>query len=138
MPWAPGTWGSAAGLLVGWFAGGRLPHPAWLLLVLAATFMASAVICTQAERELAQHDPGSVVLDEAWAMAAIIMILPWMRASGLLLFAAFLLFRGLDMIKPWPLQQLARLPGGWGIMADDLGAAAYAILILLACAKLTS
>jgi phosphatidylglycerophosphatase A len=56
----------------------------------------------------------------------VVVLLPW---AGWL--AAFLLFRGFDIVKPPPLKRLATLPAGWGIMADDLGAAVYSVFVLL-------
>lgn len=126
---APGTLGSAVGVFVG-AAAARIVPPPLSLAWLAVTFVASAFICTQAERALGQRDPRAVILDEVWAMAAVIMALPWIAASPWRLMAGFLLFRYVDIAKPPPLRRLERLPGGWGIMADDLGAGAYTVLIL--------
>ena len=117
------------GLLVGVLAVRMAGQPVGLLL-LVGTFVGCALICTQAERHLAQHDPPSVILDEVWGMAALPVALPSIASSALLLLASFLLFRLFDIVKPPPLKRLARCPAGWGIMADDLGAAAYTILIL--------
>ncbi|MBI3021457.1 MAG: phosphatidylglycerophosphatase A [Candidatus Omnitrophica bacterium] len=139
MRWAPGTWGSLVGLLGGiatlrWF-----DWPLWALPVsLAVKFVICALICTVAERALGIHDAPAIILDEAWAMAAIVISVPRAAASWPLLLAAFVLFRAFDIVKPFPLKRLARLPSGWGIMADDLGAAAYAVAILLAAHHLIS
>ena len=128
-PWAPGTWGSAVGLLLGLLAV-RIISPPLAVLVLALTFLVGVSCCARAERSLDRHDPPAVVLDEAWGMAAILMTLPWTTRSAPWCLAAFLLFRVFDIVKPPPLKRLANLPGGWGIMADDLGAAAYTVLLL--------
>jgi len=125
----PGTWGSVVGLVLGWLAARTLsPALGWLLLVL--TFAGCAHISARAERELAQHDPPTVILDEVWGMAAVIIALPWSAGSWGWLLAALVLFRVFDIAKPPPLRHLAALPGGWGIMADDAGAAAYTILVI--------
>src|SRR3989338_7063507 len=80
LPKAPGTAGSAVGLLLG-SLGARWGHP-WLAAGLSAlTFVACVEICTRAERELAQHDPPSVVLDEVWGMAVVLWWLPSLCAS---------------------------------------------------------
>jgi phosphatidylglycerophosphatase A len=55
------------------------------------------------------------------------MALPFTPAVAL---AGFLLFRLMDVVKPWPARDLERLPGGWGIMADDAAAGLYAQLVL--------
>ena len=105
----------------------QAPLSTFLLVV---TFVVCALLCTRAEQALGQHDPSAVIVDEVWAMAAIIVVFPALSSSWVLLVVAFLLFRTFDIAKPFPLDVLARLPGGWGIIADDLGAAVYAILVL--------
>ncbi len=129
VPWAPGTWGSLVGLLLGILEVRVLKHPVSLLLFLGS-FVIAALICAQAERALRRHDPPMVILDEVWAMWAIIVVLPWVTVSWSRLLIALLLFRLFDITKPAPLKHLARLPSGLGIMADDLGAAMYTVLIL--------
>jgi phosphatidylglycerophosphatase A len=126
---APGSWGSAVGLLLGALAARLLP-PLQGSLLLGVTFVAAAYACEAAERRLQEHDPGSVILDEVWGMAAVVWCEPWLADSWSLMVAGYLLFRVLDVAKPPPLRLLATLPRGWGIMADDFGAAAYSVLIL--------
>ena len=131
FPWAPGTWGSLAGLFLGMMIA-RLLNPScvWAALLLALTLPVCAVVCTAAEQALDQHDAPAIILDEVWAMASIVMMLPWTLSSWRSLVAVFLLFRLFDIIKPWPLKRLAQLSGGWGVMMDDVGAAGYAMSIL--------
>ena len=135
VSWAPGTWGSAVGLVLGLLCVRILSWSA-ALIALPLSFVIGAFICSHAERALAQHDPPAVILDEVWGMAAVILILPWITFSWALLVMAFLLFRAFDIIKPPPVKRLARLQGGWGIMADDAGAAAYTALVLILVAWL--
>ncbi len=132
VPWAPGSWGSAVGVLAGLLAV-RTVSPILLMPLLAVSFTVCALICSHAERYLERHDPPIVILDEVWGMATIIMVRPSLAVSWTWLLAAFLFFRVFDIVKPPPLRQLAALPAGWGIMADDAGAAAYAwgLLVLL-------
>ena len=135
LPVAPGTWGSLVGVMLG-ILGARLASPegghpsGWGVALLVATFIIGAVVCTHAERHLGQPDPPAIILDEVWGMAAVIVVLPWTAGSWPFLLVAFLLFRVFDVAKPPPLRHLARLPTGWGIMADDLGAACYAMVLL--------
>ena len=129
IPWAPGTWGSLVGLLLGMFVVRILQwavHP----VAIIASFVGCALICTMAERALHRHDPSEVILDEVWGMWVIVVVLPWITVSFLKLLIAFLLFRLFDVAKPAPLRHLERLPAGLGIMADDLGAAVYSIIML--------
>lgn len=129
IPWAPGTWGSAVGLILGWVMIRALPV-VYVGPVLVISFVVGALVCTSAERALHRHDPPAVILDEVWGMLFVVALLPWTIASSARLLMAFLLFRAFDITKPPPLKRLARWPGGWGIMADDLGAAVYASCIL--------
>ena len=127
---AAGTWGSGIGLLIG-LAGIDVWRTPPLLLLLLVTFPLCALICTGAERHLDQRDPPSVILDEVWAMAMVLIVQARViGGSGRMVFLAFLLFRLFDILEPIPLKRLALLPRGWGIMAYDHGAAAYTCAIL--------
>ena len=127
---APGTWGSGVGLVVGLALVETCPTSfLWFLIII--TFPCCALICSQAERYFDRHDPPPVILDEVWAMATVLMVLAGLiGSSSRVVVLAFLLFRLFDILKPPPLQRLARLPRGWGIMADDAGAAVYTCAIL--------
>src|SRR5437016_1137973 len=126
----PGTYASAITVLL-WWALSRFIASAWLI---PAAVIASVAITllgippsTTVARESGQKDPGFVVIDEvAGQMIALIGApLAWKY-----LLAGFILFRGFDIIKPFPLRRLERLPGGTGIMMDDVGAGVYALLLL--------
>lgn len=119
-PIAPGTFGSAAGLVLWWF----LPH--------ATTVQASSIILlfaigcwagSIAERHFGRTDPGQVVIDEVVGVLITMFLNPVSWKSGI---AGFLLFRVMDVIKPFPSNRLERLHGGVGVMADDAMAAVYA------------
>ena len=130
MPIAPGTFASLAVVLLYRAGLHRLP-PAALGLIVAAVFFACAAASTRYARQLGLVDPGRIVVDEvAGQLVALFALGPDWR----LLISAFLLFRFFDIIKPWPIRRLERLPGGWGIMADDIaaGVAAAAALRLIA------
>jgi len=127
----PGTAGSLAALVMAWplvhYAGWQ---PLWFLLPVAALtgpgiWAAGVTAC-----ESQQKDPQFVVVDEvlgqwlALAGARSLNLKSWI--------AAFLLFRLFDIWKPMPVRQLEALPGGTGIVADDLMAGIYAALVLFA------
>ena len=123
-PFAPGTFGSAAGLLL-WAA---LPqsaaaHGAAIVLIFAAGVWSASI----AEQHLRATDPAPVVIDEVMGMLVTLFMIPvgWRGAA-----AGFVLFRVFDVIKPPPANRLERLHGGLGIMADDFMAAVYANLLL--------
>jgi len=114
---------------------GAAPTPARLLVTLALIAAASAGTVWAGGRCERRYgsDPHCVVLDEVAGMLASALLVPWDAAH---LAAAFLLFRALDVVKPPPAYQLQSLPAGWGILADDLAAGLYALLLLLAAAAL--
>jgi phosphatidylglycerophosphatase A len=129
-PVAPGTAGSAAAVLIAMALArwGGL-SPVHFALMGAALFLPAVWAAGKAEEAFARKDPGQVVVDEVlgqWiALAGARTLVPesWL--------AAFLLFRIFDIWKPWPVRRLERLPGGWGINADDAMAGVYAALVLL-------
>jgi phosphatidylglycerophosphatase A len=124
-PKAPGTAGSAVGLLL-WLA---IPNTLWLQVVsIAVVSIAGIWARTVAEEHFGPRDPGQVVVDEVAGMMVTMLLNPLAGAGWML--AAFLLFRTADIVKPFPVNRLERLPGGFGIMADDLLAGVYANLAL--------
>jgi phosphatidylglycerophosphatase A len=123
-PFAPGTVGSLVGLL----AWALLPRTAVAQgMVIGFLFVAGAWAASVAERHFRATDPGPVVVDELMGMLVTLFLNPvgWTGALG-----GFLLFRVLDVVKPFPAGRLERLHGGIGIMADDLMSAIYANLML--------
>jgi phosphatidylglycerophosphatase A len=128
-PIAPGTWGSIPGVVAFW----GLEHVGpWVAAAGAALAAAVGVWAAgRAEGLFGEKDPGRVVIDEVAGQMVTLLFLP---AQPLVLFAGFLLFRVLDVVKPWPARALEALPGGSGIMADDLMVGVYGNLILHALA----
>jgi phosphatidylglycerophosphatase A len=125
-PVAPGTWGSLPGLAFAW--GLERLAGLWAVLAGAAFFAGAGVWAAgRAEALLGEKDPGRVVVDE---IAGQMVALLFFRPTARLLLFAFVLFRILDVVKPWPARRLEDLPGGSGIMADDLMVGLYANLIL--------
>lgn len=123
-PIAPGTVASFIALLVVW----ALPFsPLGLALTLLLVVAIGGWAAGRVERLLATKDPGRVVIDEVAGMLLSVVALP--RSFGLLL-AAFLLFRLLDILKPFPIRQSESLPGGLAIMLDDLIAGAFTLALL--------
>jgi len=124
VPFAPGTFGSAAGLLV-WtvLPQSAAAHGAAIVLIFAVGVWSGGVV----ERHLRATDPGSVVIDEVMGMLVTLFMIP---ASWSGVAAGFVLFRVFDVIKPPPANRLERLRGGAGIMADDFMAGVYANLAL--------
>jgi phosphatidylglycerophosphatase A len=124
IPVAPGTFGSAVGLLV-WAAVG--PSALAQAVAIAVLFAVGSWSGDVAEHHFGSTDPRYVVIDEVMGMMITLFMNPvgWPGAWG-----AFLLFRLFDVIKPYPANRLERLSGGVGVMADDGMAAIYANLTL--------
>lgn len=125
----PGTWGSIAAAFL-WIATAWWFHPSqngMLLALLAGIAMAILLgvpAATIAERESGSTDPGFVVIDEVAGQWIALLFCPPDWAHGLV---ALVLFRLLDITKPFPARQLERLPAGWGIVFDDVAAGLYAL-----------
>ena len=128
FPVAPGTIGSAGGLviyLLVWWSGSRAVE----LGLIAVLFAAGVWAGTTAERYFGGIDPGPVVIDEVVGMLITLAFIP-VGVSGAI--AGFVLFRIFDVIKPYPAGRLESLHGGLGVMADDAMAAIYANVALRA------
>ena len=126
-PFAPGTFGSAVGLLAWWL----LPaSPIVQGSAIVAVFALGVWSAGVAERHFTQTDPSYVVIDEVVGMLITLCLNPvgWAGALG-----GFLLFRMFDVIKPYPANRLEGLHGGMGVMADDAMAGVYANLALRGC-----
>ena len=129
VPGAPGTLASGVAILA--YAG-----MLWALDARAASAACAAVALFfalvtvlaggRAEQDCGQRDPGWIVSDEVAGQMLAVMLASW--PVGVL--AAFAGFRLLDIAKPFPIRRLERLPGGWGILADDL-AAGLVVLVAL-------
>ena len=127
LPIAPGTWGSLAGLLLlgglRW-AGVSAAGEAAVLVGLLIVGIWSADVTGRA---MGDEDPGPVVLDEVVGM---LLTLLWIPLSWPAAVLGFLLFRLFDIIKPFPARQCERLPGGWGVMLDDVMAGVYGWVVM--------
>jgi phosphatidylglycerophosphatase A len=124
VPVAPGTFGSAAGVVV--FALTRSTGSTTIEgIAIAILFAVGVWSAGVAENHFGGVDPGPVVIDEVVGMLITLALVP-VNAFGAL--AGFLIFRVFDVIKPWPSARFESLPGGLGIMADDAMAAVYSNL----------
>jgi phosphatidylglycerophosphatase A len=127
-PKAPGTVGTLVAFPLYWLLADNPFYWVWIGVFLAVGVWA----CEVTGRDLGVHDHGGMVWDE---IAAFLMVLPFAPAGWLGAVLAFALFRLFDIWKPFPINWLdARVPGGFGVMLDDMLAAAYAIVCLLGSA----
>lgn len=125
-PLAPGTVGTLAALPFAWLWSGLSPVGGLVVLLLAVP--CGAYVCDRAEATGGAHDPGWIVCDE---MVGFWVAVAWLPPRWGTYLAAFVLFRTFDILKPPPAGWIDRhLPGGWGILLDDVVAGVYARLVL--------
>ncbi|MEX2270902.1 MAG: phosphatidylglycerophosphatase A [Vicinamibacterales bacterium] len=125
-PIAPGTFGSAAGLALFYLL--RATGIPWIEpVVIVGLFAIGSWAGNAAERYFGGIDPAPVVIDEVLGMLVTLMFVPVTWAGALF---AFLVFRVLDVVKPWPARQMESLHGGVGVMADDAMAAVYGNIVM--------
>ncbi len=147
IPIAPGTWGSAVGLLL-YLALGRVAMRVFdyfvargldlsvqqfqavlTTVLLLAIFLVAFVgtwAATRAEKLLGKKDPGAVVVDEVAGQLIAFLFVPWISTGRWTVVAGFIAFRLFDIWKPYPVRRLEGLGGGLGIVADDMLAGFYA------------
>ena len=116
IPFASGTFATLAAVPV-YLAGELTVGPPAILALLIFFTVAGVAAAGVMQTRLGYHDPSEVVVDE---VAGFLLTMLYVPASPWTLAAGFLLFRAFDVIKPWPASAAEKLPGGWGIMADDL------------------
>lgn len=126
----PGTWGSAAAVVIWavvsrWTPVGCQPY---VVTALAAVAVAIGIpAATRMCRACNLKDPSFVVIDEVAGQLITFIAIPVSWKSLLL---GFILFRAFDIVKPFPVRRLERLPEGVGIVVDDVGAGIYALLLM--------
>ncbi|HXG83072.1 MAG TPA: phosphatidylglycerophosphatase A [Pyrinomonadaceae bacterium] len=143
IPLAPGTWGSAVGVLIyllfarieagssayflsnGWL---DAQITAWLHVFNLTIFLLFCLLgiwaSGRATRVFQDKDPQKVVVDEVIGQLIVFLFVPF-DVSWKLVFAGFLLFRLFDIWKPYPIDSLQNLPAGIGVCADDIVAGVY-------------
>jgi phosphatidylglycerophosphatase A len=128
FPVAPGTFASLIMALLYLWVFGRMNLVAYLGMVVAI-FAIGVVAATSYARQLGQKDPRPVVIDEVCGQLIALILVPptWLNIA-----LGFFLFRVFDIVKPFPIRKLERLSWGWGIVADDVLAGAYAAVLLRA------
>jgi phosphatidylglycerophosphatase A len=127
-PLAPGTCGTAAAVGLAWALASLAPST-YALATLAVT-LAGVAAAQRAARVWGTHDDRRIVIDEV--AGYLVTVLAVDRSNGWALAAGFVVFRVLDIAKPPPIRSLERLPGGWGVMLDDVGAGVVGAILMAA------
>lgn len=124
FPIAPGTVGSFVAIMVLWF----LPPLSWLSLsIISIVGFIIGVWASNIAEEYWGHDPGRVNWDEVIGMIITVITLP---KHWIIYVCGFFVFRFFDVLKPYPVNKLEKLPRGLGIMSDDVLAGIYANVVL--------
>jgi len=124
FPLIPGTAGSLAGVFIFFLIKDNI---AAHLLALCALLILGLLVCGRAEEEFKKKDPSFIVIDEVCGMLLALLFLPYNIRFVII---AFLIFRILDTLKPWPACRVEKLKGSLGIMGDDIVAGVYTNIIL--------
>ena len=115
LPIAPGTWGSLAAV-IGWWLWLQYLDPLVFIVLIITIFTIGVFATNTIIDHTGEKDPSRVIIDEVAGQWLGLLILP----DGMLYIAgAFVLFRFLDIFKPWPIRQMEQFPKGWGVMLDD-------------------
>jgi phosphatidylglycerophosphatase A len=131
-PVAPGTFGSAVGLVV-YYLVRRQASTAVELGAIALLLVVGLWSATEAEHYFGGIDPGPVVIDEVIGMLITLALHPVNVAGAIV---GFFIFRVLDVVKPWPARRLELLPGGFGVVLDDVMAGVYGNLLMWGLVRL--
>jgi phosphatidylglycerophosphatase A len=138
-PVAPGTAGSLLGLAAAWLLsshGGILGSPVGLLMSGLAVGLLGVAVSGPVCRALSSEDPGCVVIDEVAGQMIACAGVPFVPGAPVWAWiAAFVLFRAFDIVKPLGIRRIQNLPGGWGVVADDVVGGIYAALFLALLAR---
>ena len=130
FPIGPGSVGAALGVAIvvalGWLPVATIWVSVLVALVTAPIFALGVGAATEAETYFRRKDPGQVVVDEVVGQMVTLLASPRPGWKGLA--AAYLIFRVVDVVKPFPARRLEHLPGGWGIMLDDVAAGLWSLL----------
>jgi len=132
LPFIPGTFGSIAGILLFYLIKDSLPVYALFTLSL---IILGFLVTGKAEKILNKKDAKCIVIDEVCGMLLSLIFIPYNIKTVII---AFILFRILDSLKPYPAARLQNLKGSRGIMADDIVAGLYTNIILQIILRLAS
>ena len=126
LPFAPGTWGSVFAILLWWVLLKDLNtyiFGAIIIIFLLIGIVVSNIIIDQS----GDHDPSHIIIDELVGQWLALFLIP----DGFFnIVISFILFRFFDIIKPWPIRLIEKLPKGLGVMSDDLTAGLITLVLI--------
>lgn len=126
-PFFPGTAGTLLAVVIYLVLSRIFTHPFSYVVMLVIFSGFGVWICGKCDRHFEKKDSPVIVIDEIGGFLIAMFALP---VSFRFIFLGFILFRAFDILKPFKIERLQRLPGGWGIMADDIAAGILANLML--------
>lgn len=133
-PVAPGTVGTLGGVAFAWALSYTRPYWLWSLVVCAVLYAVGRALGPWSERYAGRKDPGIFVLDE---VIGYLITVAWLRGpSPLAMLVAFFVFRVFDVLKPGLARRMERIPGGDGILLDDIVAGLYGLVLVMLPARL--
>lgn len=133
-PVAPGSFGTLGGVVIAWLLSRTENYALWTLLVCAILYAVSQPLGSWAEAYARRKDPGIFVMDE---VIGYLITVAWSRGPSLLaLTVAFFVFRFFDIVKPPPARAMERIPGGHGILLDDVVAGVWGLVLVMLPARL--
>ncbi len=133
-PIAPGTVGTLGGVLIAWALAGTEHFLLWTLLAAAGVYLVGRPLGSWAEEYAGKKDPGIFVLDE---VVGYLVTIAWLEGPSLVaLVVAFFVFRFFDIFKPRLARRLEKIPGGDGILLDDVVAGVYGLVLVMAPARI--
>ncbi|MFO7448394.1 MAG: phosphatidylglycerophosphatase A [Ignavibacteriaceae bacterium] len=124
IPFASGTFGSLAALVIYFIPGFENPV---IIIPAIILFSSYGIYISGKFEKIYGKDPAQCTIDEVVGMWISLLFLP---KTILISLFAFFIWRGMDIIKPFPARKLERLPDGWGVMADDIAASVYSVLLV--------
>ncbi len=128
FPFMPGTIGSLWGLLLVWCIQWFTDKTEAQFIFACLFFLVGIAVCSRCIRRFATPDPKQIVFDEIAAFPFVYLFVAINLKTAVI---GFIYFRIFDILKPWPIKKIEGLPGGLGVMADDLAAAIYAAAALM-------
>ncbi|RMF92820.1 MAG: phosphatidylglycerophosphatase A [Candidatus Schekmanbacteria bacterium] len=124
-PIVPGTFGSLGGLAIYYFIDDLSPF--FFIAIVSVLFVAGSIAATKAEEYYGRKDSSEIVIDEVVGMLITLFLIPFSLKN---LIVGFVVFRIMDIIKPFPGRAVERIKGGTGVMLDDVVAGIYGNILM--------